>query len=162
MIYGQKYSMPRNWHAVERLRQLFSLALGYEAPDTEPDYGLPQNKISEGSAQPKRIIFLHGTTWPSKHFPEHYWRKLAIEINASDYNVVIPWGNDVEKERAERIEAELIAGNLLKRPVGYFLAEKNAAHHLEISETGQIADALIPGDSVIVEADKANEEEHQR
>ena len=66
------------------------------------------------------------------------------------------------EEHAERIEDELIAGNLVRWPVGCFLAEKNAAHHLEIPEARQIAFVLIPGNSVVVEAEQADEEEHRR
>ncbi|CAM5231132.1 Lipopolysaccharide heptosyltransferase I OS=Stutzerimonas stutzeri OX=316 GN=waaC PE=4 SV=1 [Stutzerimonas stutzeri] len=46
---------------------------------------------------------LHGTTWPSKHWPEAYWRELAERMNDAGWAIRLPWGNAEEKARAERI-----------------------------------------------------------
>jgi hypothetical protein len=47
------------------------------------------------------VVFLHGTTWDTKHWPEAYWRELAERMGRAQ--VKLPWGNPAEKARAERI-----------------------------------------------------------
>jgi heptosyltransferase-1 len=111
-FYSEKFPVSRYQHAVERVRQLFALALGYAKPDGEIQYGIDLEYMhtdeTRQDAKPgKQIIFLHGTTWSSKHWPERYWRELAVLINATEYDVIIPWGNEAEKLRAERIAHEL-------------------------------------------------------
>lgn len=107
-FYSEKFRVPGYQHAVERVRQLFALSLGYTRPESEVDYGInlqhsQPEQIRQDAEQSKQIIFLHGTTWLSKHWPERYWRDLAVLINTTEYNVIIPWGTQVEKLRAERI-----------------------------------------------------------
>lgn len=117
-FYSEKFPVPRYQHAVERVRQLFALALGYAKPDGDMHYGIEQQQLpTEPSALAekggKQIIFLHGTTWFSKHWPEKYWRELAVLINATDYDVIIPWGTEEEKLRAERIAQQLDSVSVL-------------------------------------------------
>ena len=105
---------------MERIRRLFAHALGYAIPDNKADYGIDSQRILNESNEPgklrnKLIIFLHGTTWPSKHWPENQWRDLAVLINTTEYEVIIPWGNDLEKARAERIAEGLDSVSVLPR-----------------------------------------------
>lgn len=91
-------------HAVTRMRQLFSAALNYSLPNTIADYGIDRNKFSQEDATKKSyVVFLHGTTWPTKHWPEEYWSALAKLINQKDIAIKLPWGNQSEFERAQRI-----------------------------------------------------------
>ena len=97
----------RGQHAIERVRQLFSLALNYPLADTAPDYGLPREHVPTPLSEPAELVFCHGTTWPTKHYPEAFWRQL-LELASSDgHRVHLPWGNDEEKARAERLAAGL-------------------------------------------------------
>lgn len=107
-FYGRRYSVPRDQHALERTRQLFAQALGYELPSGIGDYGLNREQMAAPGEEPY-LLFLHGTTWPSKHWPEAYWRELAERMSAFGWQIRLPWGNAEEKARAERI-AEGIAG----------------------------------------------------
>jgi heptosyltransferase-1 len=61
--------------------------------------------LTERFSKPPTIIFLHGTTWPTKHWPESYWIALALRVTAAGFAVRLPWGNAQEYERAERIAA---------------------------------------------------------
>jgi heptosyltransferase-1 len=88
-------------HSARRVRQLFAAALDYPLPDTAADYGIQANFIA-GQRQPY-LVFLHGTTWPTKHWPEPYWVQLTAMASAAGLQVKIPWGNDQERRRAERI-----------------------------------------------------------
>lgn len=102
-FYRQGYGVPRGQHAVERVRQLFALALGYPLPQTTGDYGLERSRLVDAPSGVPFVLFLHGTTWATKHWPELYWRQLAERLIAQGLQVQLPWGNVAERERAERI-----------------------------------------------------------
>ena len=101
--YQRRYTIPRPQHAVERVRQLFAAALDYEPPATAPDYGIRQHFAGQGRG--RYLVFLHGTTWPTKHWPEAYWGELAGLAAAQGLQVKLPWGGERERQRAERIAA---------------------------------------------------------
>lgn len=101
-FYDRRYSVPRDQHALERVRQLFAQALGYPVPETVAIYGLDRGLLVTPNEQPY-LLFLHGTTWPSKHWPEPYWRELAQRMSEFGWAIRLPWGSAEEKARAERI-----------------------------------------------------------
>lgn len=103
-FYDRAYAVPRDQHALERTRQLFAQALGYALPVGIGDYGLSRARLADVAPSPY-LVFLHGTTWASKHWPEACWRELAEHMSAQGWAVRVPWGNDNEKARAERIVA---------------------------------------------------------
>lgn len=97
-------AMPRGDHAIDRLRALFAAALGYTPPDSAPDYGLARPRAPHSlAAGPADLVFCHGTTWPTKHYPEAFWRELAKAASEAGHRVHLPWGNKVERQRAERL-----------------------------------------------------------
>lgn len=105
-VYQKKIKVSRDLPAVTRVRQLFAKVLGYSVPDSVADYGLDKSALlgagnSKESKQP--IIFFHGTTWDTKHWPENFWRKLAEQVSNAGHEVLLPWGNEAEKARAERM-----------------------------------------------------------
>ncbi|UTW09499.1 lipopolysaccharide heptosyltransferase I [Pseudomonas benzenivorans] len=103
-FYDRTYNVPREQHALERVRQLFAQALDYPLPAGLGDYGLNRAQLAAPAAQPY-VLFLHGTTWPSKHWPETYWRELAEQMSEQGWAIRLPWGNEQERARAERIAA---------------------------------------------------------
>lgn len=108
--YHHKISVPKGQHAVERLRLLFAKALAYAPPVTPVDYGLERAALPQvDGADANTLVFLHGTTWASKHWPERYWKTLAALVVAQGHRVVLPWGNETEYARAQRI-GEGVAG----------------------------------------------------
>ena len=102
-FYQRRLAVARGQHAVERLRQLFAVALGYELPKGLGDYGLDVERLIELPRNKPYVLFLHGTTWDTKHWPEVYWRDLALRMADKGVEVRLPWGNPAEKARAERI-----------------------------------------------------------
>ncbi|TDV51389.1 heptosyltransferase-1 [Pseudomonas graminis] len=102
-FYDRPYAVARGQHAVERLRQLFGQALGYQVPAGLGDYGLDRSRLLTATSDAPFVLFLHGTTWDTKHWPELYWRQLAERIIGQGLEVRLPWGNPAEKARAERI-----------------------------------------------------------
>ncbi|MDF2529634.1 MAG: ADP-heptose--LPS heptosyltransferase [Gammaproteobacteria bacterium] len=91
----------RNQHAVTRLRELFAKCLNYPMPDSKPDYGI--TPFFSRSELKQDVMFVHGTTWPSKHWPEAYWIELANTLTQAGYKLKLPHSNQVEKDRAELI-----------------------------------------------------------
>lgn len=113
-FYDRCYAVPRDQHALERVRQLFAQALGYSIPEMIADYGLDRGQLATPGEQPY-LLFLHGTTWPSKHWPEAYWRQLAERMSEFGWAIRLPWGNAEEKARAERIAQGLPSASVLPR-----------------------------------------------
>lgn len=107
LFYNQSYSVPWEGHAADRVRQLFSRALNYRYSKPTVDYGIDLSRI--GGARPAaaagEVLFLHGTTWATKHWPEAYWRQLAGVAAAAGYRILLPWGDEREKRRARWIAA---------------------------------------------------------
>ncbi len=112
-FYQRQYEVPRDRHAIERVRQLFAAALGYDLPGDAADYGLRFPVVHDAAV--KTLVLLHGTTWPSKHWPEVYWAELAHRAAADGYHVLLPWGDPDDRLRAERIMKMADAGELLPR-----------------------------------------------
>ncbi|MDV5099129.1 lipopolysaccharide heptosyltransferase I [Pseudomonas sp. LSJ-87] len=101
-FYDRRLSVATGQHAVERVRQLFAMALAYDLPEGLGNYGLDLERLQLPPAAPY-VVFLHGTTWATKHWPEAYWRELAERMGRRKLEVRLPWGNPAEKARAERI-----------------------------------------------------------
>jgi len=104
-FYHHKINVPKDQHAVERTRQLFAKALGYDIPYKVGRSGIDVTALPVPETDKPYLMFFHGTTWDTKHWPEFYWKTLAQKVNEQGYRVMLPWGNEEEKARAERIAA---------------------------------------------------------
>ena len=102
-FYDKKYAISYQQHAVERIRQLFAQSLGYELPQVQGDYGIARHFLHQTSEK-NYVVFIHSTTRADKHWEESEWKKLIEKITAlSDCEIHLPWGNEQEKARAERL-----------------------------------------------------------
>lgn len=106
LFYQAKIAVQRKQHAVIRLRQLFAKTLGYSLPETPPDYGIDRTRLALPSSG-EYLVFLHGTTWESKHWPETHWKTLAAIAIEKGFAVKLPSGNPREHARAIRIAKAL-------------------------------------------------------
>jgi heptosyltransferase-1 len=100
-FYSRRVPVPRDQHAVTRLRSLFAAVFGYEVDAQAESSGLDHLKVE--ATDEKTCVFCHGTTWPSKEWPEPMWRELARELGQAGYQVLLPWGNSRERDRARAI-----------------------------------------------------------
>ncbi len=69
-FYRRAYPVAWGQHAVERTRQLFAQALDYPLPESVGDYGLDREQLADADPGAPYLVFLHGTTWDTKHWPE--------------------------------------------------------------------------------------------
>lgn len=120
LFYNKVYSVPKDQHAVQRVRELFSRALNYVIATSEPsqiDYGLDLRRLDmQPKAAPSGVLlFLHGTTWPTKHWPLPYWKELARLATRAGYSVRLPWGSPAEQQRAREIARDLPGVSVLER-----------------------------------------------
>jgi heptosyltransferase-1 len=115
LLYQNKFSVPWTEHAVQRTRLLFAKALNYSVPDELPDYDIDTSRLPAFQHPKPYYVFLHGTTWDNKHWPENYWIELAKKLATQDVSLMLLWGNEIEKARAERIAASVSNAEVLPK-----------------------------------------------
>lgn len=103
-FYAEKYNVNKNQHAVTRTRALFSKIFGYTFSG-EANYQINPKQLPmiNFEIEKKYFVFLHGTTWKTKHYPEMNWKKLIADAAQKNIPVYLPWGNEKEKNRAEKL-----------------------------------------------------------
>ncbi len=112
-LYQKTAKVPGGLHVIEKNRQLVAAIFAADITKAA-DYGLDifrqkrmQSKLSgllkEITAQPY-IVLLHGTTWNSKYWPEASWMELIRLLSQQGYHSLLPWGNEVEHQRAQRLQ----------------------------------------------------------
>jgi heptosyltransferase-1 len=103
-FYNTSFSVDKNQHAVERVRQLFAKALGYQLPSCTGDFAICEH--FEQVVEQQYLVFNHGTTRIDKHYPEVYWLELIKTAVEQGWHIKLPWGNDEERARAERLAGQ--------------------------------------------------------
>jgi heptosyltransferase-1 len=100
-LYDIKHPVAWKQHAIARNRALTAEALSY-ASEGPPDFGLDRGSLAPSAAKPYGVL-LHATAQASKEWPEENWRMLAAALGSADIDLVVPHGNETERERAARI-----------------------------------------------------------
>ena len=113
-FYHQRHQVARDQHAVTRVRQLFAQSLDYPLRGDGLDYGVTAS-LSQAESGSPYVMFMHGTTWASKHWPQAYWQQLAELVVQGGWEVRLPWGNAQELQRAEAIAAAVPGVMVLPR-----------------------------------------------
>jgi heptosyltransferase-1 len=103
LAYQRTFSVAKQQHAIIRVRELFAKVLAYDLPISPPNGGIAKERLPAYTDATDYIVFLHGTTWANKHWPEEYWQQLAKLVTQASQQILLPWGNQAERERAERI-----------------------------------------------------------
>ncbi len=112
-VYTRRVRIPRDLHAIERLRQLMASALGYPMPGESVDFGVTARPARPTRAPARYLLFLHGTTWSSKQWPAHFWRALCQRATAAGWSVRLAFASADEQARAQRIAQHLEHVDLL-------------------------------------------------
>jgi len=103
--YKRRIFVAKGEHAIHRLRKLFAECLGYPTPKNEIDYGIDKEHWPAPEQARPYVVFLHGSSWDTKLWPESYWDALCGIAGAASYSVLLPWGSEEERQRARRIAA---------------------------------------------------------
>jgi heptosyltransferase-1 len=115
LFYHDRFEASWMEHAVSRSRRLFASALRYSLPTSPTDYKIDVNKLPPFHHSTPYYVFLHGTTWENKHWPESYWIALAKQTESTGNALLLLWGNPMEKERAERIASAVSNATVLPK-----------------------------------------------
>jgi heptosyltransferase-1 len=106
-FYKHSHRVNFQQHAIVRMRQLFSLALDYPAPSSAPDFGLVRQQFLPLEKQPlglaPYLVFLFGTTWTSKQWPQPYWQRLAALAGAAGHRIMMSGNQPKEIAFAENM-----------------------------------------------------------
>ncbi|STY61768.1 lipopolysaccharide heptosyltransferase RfaC [Mannheimia haemolytica] len=103
LFYDEKFDIPYQQHAVERIRKLCAKSLGYALSSEKGDYRIAQHFAKNPTKTTAYIMLIHATTREDKHWKEAYWAELIQALSKLNLEVRLPWGNQAEKERAERL-----------------------------------------------------------
>ncbi|MDR3393760.1 MAG: lipopolysaccharide heptosyltransferase I [Parasulfuritortus sp.] len=116
LVYRHRYAVRPELHAITRNRVLTAQALGYAmAAETEFSYGVTPSMAGSLALPARFVLILHGTARPEKEYPEAHWRELIGCLNESGLSVVLPWGNEREHARADRLAAGCSGARVLPR-----------------------------------------------
>lgn len=110
--YRYTYRIPYRQHAVQRMRRLAALAMGYAEPHTPPDYGLV---FAPASGKISAFAALHATSRDSKLWPETHWVALGQYYAERGIHMWLPWATEAEHLRAQRIAQQVPQARVLPR-----------------------------------------------
>jgi heptosyltransferase-1 len=105
----------RHTHAVLRARLVAAAAFGYtieEAADF--DLQMPDAQPSWLPAKPYAAFF-HGTARASKQWGQANWIQLGKTLAARDMPILLPWGNEEEKQAAQQLAAQMHNAHVLPK-----------------------------------------------
>ncbi len=107
LLYDKKFAVEKSLHAVERNRRLSSQVFDYNKENLV-DYGVAVAPLAQDWLPEKTyVVMLHATSRADKEWPETYWISLAKKLHSCGVFSVLVWGNDAEKNRAERLAAAI-------------------------------------------------------
>ncbi|MFG1344277.1 lipopolysaccharide heptosyltransferase I [Xanthobacter autotrophicus DSM 431] len=108
--YHQRHHVPEVEHMAVRIRKLFAAALGYRLEGRAADSGLRPAPVAGAAPY---LVYLHGTTWPTKTWTLAGWRALAERAGGQGQEVLLFSHGDGELARAEAIAEGLPQVRLL-------------------------------------------------
>jgi heptosyltransferase-1 len=104
LFYTRRIPIDLQRTEVEQVRELFAKALDYPPPNVPADFGIDRTQFTSSASEPYAML-LHGAAWESKLWPEDRWIAVGKKIKAAGLNVLLPWGSEGERLRAEKIAA---------------------------------------------------------
>ncbi|HTS20437.1 MAG TPA: lipopolysaccharide heptosyltransferase I [Casimicrobiaceae bacterium] len=102
LAFDRRIDVSRHLQATERNRRLAAGALGY--PIRNPaDFGLRRGAGAVGASGRRFWVALHGSSRAEKLWQESSWQALGQALADRRLGAVLPWGNEAERERSERL-----------------------------------------------------------
>jgi heptosyltransferase-1 len=117
LTYQQTFSVDKQRHAITRNRLLLAHVLGYSIESQPLDHGIahstyPQPKLTLPS---RYVVALHGTSRVDKEWAETHWQTLISTLAQHGISTLLPWGNQREQERAQRLAQTSASVHVLPR-----------------------------------------------
>jgi len=159
VFYDRTFRVPWGQHAVARNRSLAAQALRYTL-DTPADYGIgaPARVLSWMPAG-RYAVLLHATSADTKLWPEPFWEKLCKYMILKDIFCVLPWGNDAERGRGERLAARMtravVPPALTLKDIAALLARAHLVVGVDTGLTHLAAALDVPTVGIYVATDPA-------
>eukprot|EP01155_Anaeramoeba_flamelloides_P011886 Anaeramoba_flamelloidesa329845_22.p1 GENE.a329845_22~~a329845_22.p1 ORF type:complete len:329 (+),score=17.79 a329845_22:423-1409(+) len=105
-FYNKGFDISYALNKIDRNAKLFSKALDMEIQkgdilNKEPFLYYKNKEFEFLAKERKNIIFVVGSSWPSKNYPKEKYLELSKMF---DENIIIVWGNEEEKSFAEFIK----------------------------------------------------------
>ncbi|MEP7083821.1 MAG: lipopolysaccharide heptosyltransferase I, partial [Betaproteobacteria bacterium] len=145
LAYDARYRIAWGQHAIARNRELAAAALGYPT-DVAARYGINPKAAPQVSTALPFAVALHATSRPDKLWPEAEWKKLLAALTARGLRIVLPWGNDAERERGARLAAGFESATVPQRMPPEALAALFAAARIVVGvDTGLLHLAVAAG-----------------
>ncbi len=112
LFYDVRHEVSREWHAVDRNRDLTGRALGYAAGGAI-DYGLRGPPPAAGAR--RYALLLHGSARTEKEWPEAHWVEVGRSLARDGMDVRLLWGNAAERMRSARLAAAIAHAEVVDR-----------------------------------------------
>ncbi|MBI3508334.1 MAG: lipopolysaccharide heptosyltransferase I [Chlamydiia bacterium] len=150
LAYQKTYAASKKLHAIDRLRQLFSSALHYPLPSSPPDFQIQREKFLRPQSvelPTEYFVFIPNAGWQTKLWPERHWQELIRRATEMGFYILIPWGNLVEYQRAERLATHpevLVLPKLSLSEIGYILERAKACVSMDTGLSHLAAALNIP------------------
>lgn len=106
LLHDFHHEVPATLHFVERCRALAAAALGYEVSGP-PCWALKPETCVAAIPHGRYVVALHATSRDGKLWPVERWRALVRWFADTGLCTLLPWGNDIERARSERIAKDL-------------------------------------------------------
>lgn len=116
-LYQKTAHIQDGLHVIEKNRQLVRQVFDADVSQVA-DFGIKEFReerlrsefseiLGETTSQPY-VVLLHGTTWNSKYWPETAWSELVRMLAQQGWRCLVPWGNEAERQRADRLKSAAI------------------------------------------------------
>jgi len=104
LAHDVHHAIDADQHLIDRCRQLAAAALRYPV-EGPARFGLKAPAPTADGAVPDRpyLVFLHATSRADKLWPEAHWRALIARFARAGFAILLPWGDDAERARSERL-----------------------------------------------------------
>ena len=110
-FYTDSVQVPLLCHAVERSRWVVAAALNVPVPKNQPQFYPPaflkSLQLSATSFKKPYVLFFHATARAAKQWSESNWITLGNALTDQGKQVILPWGNALEKTVSERLSTQI-------------------------------------------------------
>lgn len=103
LFYRHTHRIPEEVGAVKRYRQLVADVLGYAVPTHAPAFHLKPTAEPLDVPEEPWVALAVNASRDEKLWPEDRWCDLGRDLEKEGRRSVFFWGNDLERERVERI-----------------------------------------------------------